>query len=87
MNTDELKKPVDYLISSQSENEWIEFKHNLHSVEEMTNQSLRSCFDIDDKNYAIASRIIKATIAEGLIKDYAPDNSSKKYASYLPYWA
>lgn len=57
------------------------------SNEKMTNQSLRERFDIDDKNYATASRIIRTTIDADLIKEEDPDNKSRKHASYLPIWA
>ncbi len=56
------------------------------SGEYMTNQSLRERFGIDEKNYPMASRIIQETINQDLIKDYDPDNKSKKYAKYVPYW-
>ncbi|MCU0444873.1 MAG: putative DNA binding domain-containing protein [Microscillaceae bacterium] len=55
--------------------------------EKMTNQTLRERFKIEDKNSAIASRIIKETLAENLIKEQDPDNKSRKYASYIPFWA
>jgi predicted HTH transcriptional regulator len=57
------------------------------SNEKMTNQSLRERFKIDEHNAAIASRIIKDTIDAGLIKDENPENNSRKYAKYVPYWA
>lgn len=57
------------------------------SNDKMTNQSLRERFDIDDKNSAIASRIIRATIDAGLVKEEDPDNKSRKHAGYLPIWA
>jgi predicted HTH transcriptional regulator len=53
----------------------------------MTNQSLRDRFKIENHNYSIASRIIKETLEEGLIKEDDPENKSRKYASYIPYWA
>jgi ATP-dependent DNA helicase RecG len=53
----------------------------------MTNQSLRARFKIDDKNAAIASRIIMQTIDDKLIKDEDPLSKSKKFARYIPYWA
>jgi predicted HTH transcriptional regulator len=53
----------------------------------MTNQTLRERLGIDVKNYPIVSRIIADTIQDGLIKDYDPANTSKKYAKYLPFWA
>lgn len=51
------------------------------SGENMTNQSLRKRFNIDKKNYSIASRIIKETVEQGLIVEY--ENSRM----YVPIWA
>ncbi|WP_448701884.1 ATP-binding protein [Mucilaginibacter sp. AW1-3] len=56
------------------------------SGEHMTNQTLRDRFGIEEHNYPMVSRIISDTIAEGLIKDYDPENKSRKYAKYVPYW-
>jgi ATP-dependent DNA helicase RecG len=44
-------------------------------------------FKIDDKNAAIASRIIKDTFEAGKIKEDDPDNKSRKHRSYVPFWA
>jgi len=57
------------------------------SNNKMTNQTLRKRFNIDDKNSAVASRIIRDTLNSGLIKEDNPDNNSKKFKKYLPYWA
>ncbi|HEY6874569.1 MAG TPA: ATP-binding protein [Geobacteraceae bacterium] len=57
------------------------------SNEQMTNQSLRERFKIEDHNYSIASRIIADTIDAGLVKSYDPENLSKKHARYIPIWA
>ncbi len=57
------------------------------SNDKMTNQSLRERFKIEEQNAATASRIIKETVAENLIKDEDPTNKSRKYASYIPFWA
>lgn len=57
------------------------------SNEKMTNQSLRERFKIEDHNYSIASRIIRDCIEEGLIKEDNPENRSRKFASYIPFWA
>ena len=57
------------------------------SNEKMTNQSLRERFKIEDHNYSIASRIIKDALIDGAIKEDDPDSKSRKYASYLPFWA
>src|SRR5690606_13810323 len=56
------------------------------SGEIMTNQSLRDRFGIEERNYSTASRIISETKSTGLIRDYDPDNRSKTYAKYLPFW-
>jgi hypothetical protein len=53
----------------------------------MTNQSLRERFNIDTKNYSMASRLIRDAIIVGVIKEANTDSKSKKYAKYLPYWA
>jgi predicted HTH transcriptional regulator len=57
------------------------------SNKQMTNESLRTRFGIDDQNYSVASRIIADTIKEGLVKQYDPENKSKKHAKYVPFWA
>ncbi len=57
------------------------------SNEKMTNQSLRKRFQIKDKNYAIASRLIASAIESGMIKEDDPENKSRKYAKYIPIWA
>lgn len=57
------------------------------SYDKMTNQSLRDRFSIDDKNAAIASRIIKDTFEAGMIKEDDPNNKSRKHRSYVPFWA
>jgi len=57
------------------------------SNEKMTNQSLRGRFKIEDRNYSIASRIIRDALRDGVIKEDNPENKSRKYASYLPFWA
>lgn len=53
----------------------------------MTNQTLRDRFCIEQKNYSMASRLIKEALLEGVIKEADADSKSKKYAKYLPYWA
>jgi len=57
------------------------------SGEKMTNRSLRLRFNIEEKNYSMASRIISETISEELVKDADPDSTSKKNAKYIPFWA
>ena len=57
------------------------------SNEKMTNQSLRERFKIEDRNYSIASRIIRDALQVKMIKEDDPENKSRKYASYIPFWA
>lgn len=57
------------------------------SNEKMSNQSLRERFKISVENSAVASRIIRDSIVSGLIKEDDPESKSRKYASYLPFWA
>ncbi len=53
--------------------------------EKMTNQSLRDRLSIEDKNYSTASRIIKETLTEGLIKIGNLENKSNR-KEYIPAW-
>lgn len=57
------------------------------SGEKMTNESLRTRFSIEKKNSAMASRILSDAVSSELIKEYQPNSESKRYKSYLPYWA
>jgi predicted HTH transcriptional regulator len=57
------------------------------SNERMTNQSLRERFKIEDQNYSIASRIIRDALVENVIIENDTENKSRKYASYIPFWA
>src|SRR3990167_1726605 len=52
----------------------------------MTNTTLRQRFNIESKNSAIASRIIKETITAGLIRAY-DITTSRKFMRYVPCWA
>lgn len=54
--------------------------------EGLTNASLCKRFGIEEKNKAIASRIIKLTLEKELIKPFDPENKSNRYAKYVPYW-
>jgi len=39
------------------------------------------------KNAAIASRIIRDALEDKVIKEDDPESKSRKYASYIPFWA
>lgn len=57
------------------------------SNDKMTNQSLRDRFQIESKNSAIASRIIKEALNDNVIKEDDPESNSRKYKKYIPFWA
>ena len=57
------------------------------SNEQMTNKTLRERFKIDPRNSAMVSRIIEQAIKLELIKNDDEENTSKKYAKYIPIWA
>lgn len=61
----------------------------LHYVnnQPVNNQSVRKRFNIAKNNVSFASKIISDTLEGGLIKASDPDNASKKFASYVPFWA
>jgi len=52
----------------------------------ISNQSVRERFNIDHRNSAIASRILTETFNAGFIKQQEPENESKRYASYIPFY-
>ncbi|HBR94471.1 MAG TPA: transcriptional regulator [Opitutae bacterium] len=53
---------------------------------EMTNQSLRERFNIEEHNRALVTRIINETISAKLIHPSDP-NQGRKHAKYIPFWA
>lgn len=57
------------------------------SNEKMTNQTFRERLGIEEHNSALASRIIKETLTAHLIKEENPENQSRKYRKYIPWWA
>jgi ATP-dependent DNA helicase RecG len=54
---------------------------------ETNNQSIRERFGISEANKSQASRIIKDTIQAGYIEQEDPTSKSKKYLTYVPFWA
>ena len=57
------------------------------SNKDMTNTTLRERFKIPESDYPVASRIIRETIAAGLIKPEDATSKSRKHAKYVPTWA
>ena len=53
----------------------------------MTNTTLRERFGIEKRNLAIVSRVIKDALKHKLIKYPEPENESRKFARYVPFWA
>lgn len=53
----------------------------------MTNTSLRERLKMPEKQRSMVSVIIQEAIEKGRIKPADPDNTSKKFAEYVPYWA
>lgn len=81
---------VKYTEMSKSDKVQACYQHTCLLYEngmELTNASLRMRLDMNKNNSAGASRIISDTVEAGLIKlsDKAPE--SKKYSSYVPYYA
>lgn len=55
--------------------------------EKMNNTTLRERFGIEERNYPIASVILSDTVDAGLIKLFDVNNKSKRYITYIPFWA
>ncbi len=55
--------------------------------ESMNNQSVRERFGLNKNQGTIASHIIADTVAKGLIKSANPDSDSRKFVTYLPFYA
>jgi len=55
----------------------------------MTNQSFRERLGISDakSDREAVSRTIVATLEQNLIKLNDPENISRRYAKYVPYWS
>ena len=52
----------------------------------MTNTSIRERFGIDEKNRAMASRMIREAVEAGLVAIRLPE-ASLKNREYVPFWA
>lgn len=55
--------------------------------EPMNNQSVRVRFGLDKNHGTIASHIIADTVERGLIKSSNPESESRKFVSYIPFYA
>lgn len=84
-----LYKYEDFSLMSREEKIRACYQHaclQYVSSKQMSNASLRTRLGIKESNYPIASRIIKETLKENLIKSYG-DVGSRKNAKYVPFWA
>ena len=52
----------------------------------ISNTDIRDLFELTESEMAKASRIIKETVREGLIKPFDPD-AAPRYMKYVPFWA
>lgn len=55
--------------------------------EYMTNTTLRERFKMNKNNSSTISRLISNSIEKGLIKPFDPNDSTKKFKKYIPYWS
>ena len=100
MNSNDLNRLLDVLVALPKETEWVEYKANFHSEEEIGERlsalSNSAClldksfgylvFGIEDKNYPMISRLLKESVAAGMIKEANPEEKSPRNRRYVPYW-
>ena len=55
--------------------------------QQMSNQSLRNRFRLNESKNNTVSQVIGATKEAGLIKPDESESKSTRYARYLPFWA
>ena len=53
----------------------------------INNQSVRERFELNKNDSSVASRIISDTLEAGYIKPADLETQSKKYMTYIPYYA
>lgn len=82
--------PQSYQEMNKSERVEACFQHCILkylSNDKMTNATLRKRLGIDQRNYALASRIIKDALEANKIKVGNPDVKNPKYIHYVPFYA
>ncbi len=65
--------------------EYIGQKENNYRL--ATNQTIRERFNVSKEKYTSISNLIKKCLEKKLIKKFDPDNNSRKYQKYIPFWA
>ena len=58
-----------------------------YSDSAMTNTTLRERLKMPEKQRSMVSVLIQEAIDKGLVKPADPENKSKKFAEYVPFWA
>lgn len=53
----------------------------------MTNTTLRERLKMPEKQRSMVSVLIQEAIDKNLVKPADPDNKSRKFAEYVPFWA
>ena len=53
----------------------------------MTNTSLRERLKMSEKQRSMVSTLIQEAVDQKLIKSADPENKSRKFAEYVPFWA
>lgn len=56
------------------------------SNQKMTNQSLRERFKLPESKMEAISRIISDAVNDGKVRLDDPENRSRRYAKYIPFW-
>lgn len=85
-----LFSPRSYAEMTQAERLEACYQHAVlryYSSEKMTNKSLRERLRMPDKQRPMVSALLQQALEQELIKTADPENKSKKYTEYLPYWA
>jgi ATP-dependent DNA helicase RecG len=81
-------KPWNQLDKNERVNAAYEHASYRHvSNDYLTNESLRVRLNIPDESNYVASRIITDANEAGLLKPAKTDNTSRRYAKYLPFYA
>jgi ATP-dependent DNA helicase RecG len=84
-----LQAPKTFAAMSQEERIRACYQHTVLcwvSNRFATNATVRKRFGLSEHNAAMASRIIGDTVKAELIKPADPKSTSKKFASYVPFW-
>ena len=85
-----LRSPKTFVQMSENERLQACFQHaslRYYSDSSMTNKSLRERLKMPEKQRSMVSLVIQEALDRGLIKRADPENKSKKFAEYLPYFA